>query len=142
MFPASTKILIVDDIQSLRDLLKAYLHRIGYWSLSEASDGQEALDLLWAANKAGEDFGLVISDWNMPNMDGIEFLKRIRMVPDWKHLPFLLLTTESEKAKVVEAVQAQVSNYVVKPVDEQTLKDKILKVWEKTQSTNTSTRPT
>jgi two-component system chemotaxis response regulator CheY len=131
MFPASTKILIVDDIQSLRDLLKAYLHRIGYWNLAEAADGQEALDLLWEADRNGEAFGFIISDWNMPNMDGIELLKRIRMVPDWKSLPFLLLTTESEKAKVVEAVQAQVSNYVVKPVDEQTLKEKMLKVWER-----------
>ncbi|RYZ61957.1 MAG: response regulator [Proteobacteria bacterium] len=132
MFPASTKILIVDDIQSLRDLLKAYLHRIGFWNLTEATDGQEALDLLWEADQKGEAVGLIISDWNMPNMDGIELLKRIRMVPDWKNLPFLLLTTESEKAKVVEAVQAQVSNYVVKPVDEQTLKEKLMKVWEKT----------
>lgn len=131
MFPEATKILIVDDIQSLRDLLKAYLRRLGYWNIEEVVDGQDALDKLWEAQSKGEEFGLVISDWNMPTMTGLELLKRVRMVPDWKNLPFLLLTTESEKARIVQAVQAQVSNYMVKPIDEQTLKDKIQKVWEK-----------
>ncbi len=131
MFPPSTRILIVDDIQSLRDLLKAYLRRLGYWNLLEAQDGQEALDILWQAQSAKEEIGLVISDWNMPVMTGLELLKRVRMVPDWKNLPFLLLTTESEKARVVQAVQAHVSNYMVKPIDEATLKEKLFKVWEK-----------
>ena len=131
MFPTSTKILIVDDIQSLRDLLKAYLRRLGYWNIEEFVDGQDALDALWGAQQKNEPFGLVISDWNMPTMTGLELLKRVRMVPDWKNLPFLLLTTESEKARIVEAVQAQVSNYMVKPIDEETLKEKIVKAWEK-----------
>lgn len=131
MFPPSTRILIVDDIQSLRDLLKAYLHRLGYWSISEAKDGQEALDILWDAQNRGEPIGLVICDWNMPVMTGIDLLKRVRMVPDWKTLPFLLLTTESEKNKIVEAIQSQVTNYMVKPVDEQTLKEKMIKAWDR-----------
>lgn len=131
MFTQTTKILIVDDVSSLRDLLKAYLRRLGFQNISEADDGQNALDALWLAHNSRVPFELVISDWNMPNMDGLELLKRVRQVPDWKTLPFLLLTTESEKDKVLEAVKADVSNYIIKPVDEATLKEKLAKAWEK-----------
>ncbi len=130
MFTQSTKILIVDDVQSLRDLLKAYLRRLGFQNISEADDGQIALDLLWQAQNSKMPFELVISDWNMPNMDGLNLLKRVRQVPDWKNLPFILLTTESEKEKVIEAVKADVSNYMIKPVEEATLKEKLAKAWD------------
>lgn len=130
MFTQSTKILIVDDVQSLRDLLKAYLRRLGFQNISEADDGQIALDLLWQAQNSKMPFELVISDWNMPNMDGLNLLKRVRQVPDWKNLPFILLTTESEKEKVIEAVKADVSNYMIKPVEEATLKEKLAKTWD------------
>lgn len=130
MFTQTTKILIVDDVQSLRDLLKAYLRRLGFQNIFEADDGQNALDALWNAQNAKAPFELVISDWNMPNMDGLNLLKRVRQVPDWKNLPFILLTTESEKEKVIEAVKADVSNYMIKPVEEVTLKEKLAKAWE------------
>ena len=132
MFPVHTRILIVDDMSSLRDLLKAYLRRLGYRNISEAEDGRIAYQALLAAKASGSQFDLIISDWNMPNLDGLEFLKLVRSSPEWKNLPFLLLTTESEKAKVLEAVLANVSNYMVKPVEEDMLKDKLKKVWEKT----------
>ncbi|RYZ68650.1 MAG: response regulator [Proteobacteria bacterium] len=131
MFPPHTRILIVDDMPSLRDLLKAYLRRLSFRNISEADDGRMAYQALLAAKASGAPFELVISDWNMPNLDGLEFLKLVRSSPDWKNLPFILLTTESEKAKVIEAVMAQVSNYMVKPVEENTLKEKLTKVWEK-----------
>ena len=131
MFPATSRILIVDDMQSLRDLLKAYLRRIGYRQISEAVDGRDAYQLMIAAKVTGAPFDLVISDWNMPVMDGLEFLKLVRNTPEWKTIPFLLLTTENEKNKVMEAVMAGVSNYMVKPVEEDTLKDKLRKIWEK-----------
>jgi len=131
MFPVHTRILIVDDMSSLRDLLKAYLRRLGYRNISEAEDGRVAYQALLAAKASGAQFDLIISDWNMPNLDGLEFLKLVRSSPEWKNLPFLLLTTESEKAKVLEAVLANVSNYMVKPVEEEMLKDKLKKVWEK-----------
>ena len=131
MFPPHTRILIVDDMSSLRDLLKAYLRRLGYRNISEAEDGRIAYQALLAAKASGSAFDLIISDWNMPNLDGLEFLKLVRSSPEWKNLPFLLLTTESEKAKVLEAVLANVSNYVVKPVEEETLKEKLKKIWEK-----------
>lgn len=131
MFPPHTRILIVDDMPSLRDLLKAYLRRMSYRNISEADDGQAAYQAILSAKAAGAPYELVISDWNMPNLDGLEFLKLVRQSNEWKNLPFVLLTTESEKGKVIEAVQAGVSNYMVKPVEEAMLKDKLTKVWEK-----------
>ena len=134
MFPAHTRILIVDDMSSLRDLLKAYLRRLGYRNISEAEDGRIAYQALLAAKAGGSPFELDISDWNMPNLDGIELLKLVRSSAEWKNLPFLLLTTESEKTKVLEAVLANVSNYMVKPVEEEMLKEKLKRIWEKPKS--------
>lgn len=131
MFAPNTKILIVDDMPSLRDLLKAYLRRLGFKVIHEAGDGHEAYTQMINAKAASAPFELVISDWNMPNTDGLELLKMVRGTPEWKNLPFLLLTTESEKGKVLEAVLAQVSNYIVKPVEEDVLREKLTKVWEK-----------
>lgn len=133
MFSPTTRVLIVDDMPSLRELLKAYLRRLGFRNIDEASDGREAYQMMVSAKASGGAFELIISDWNMPNMTGLELLKAVRTVNDWKNLPFLLLTTESEKAKVVEAVVAGVSNYIVKPVEEEILKEKLKKVWEKTK---------
>lgn len=131
MFPPSTRILIVDDMASLRDLLKAYLRRLGFKSITEAVDGRDAYQTMIASKAAGNSFELVISDWNMPNLNGIELLKLVRAVPEWKALPFVILTTENEKEKVMEAVLAQVSNYIVKPIEEPTLHEKLLRTWQK-----------
>ena len=133
MFPFATRILIVDDLESLRGLLKAYLQRIGFRAIDEAFDGQNALDMLWEAEHVKAPYGVVISDWNMPNMTGLDLLLRVRQVTAWKTLPFILLTTESEKDKIVSAVTAGVSNYMVKPVEEVMLREKLTKVWEKKQ---------
>jgi two-component system, chemotaxis family, chemotaxis protein CheY len=141
MFPQSTRILIIDDIRSLRDLLKAYLHRLGYTEITEAIDGDQGLNALWSAYNEQTPFELVISDWNMPNMTGIELLQRVRAVPEWKDLPFLILTTESEKARVVEAIQAHVSNYMVKPIDESMLWEKLEKIWAKKQKFDNTGTP-
>lgn len=135
MFPSQARILIVDDMPSLRDLLKAYLRRLNYRAISEAEDGRVAFQALLAAKASGAPFELIISDWNMPNLDGLELLKLVRATPEFKTLPFILLTTESEKAKVLEAVLAGVSNYMVKPVEEEMLKEKMKKVWEKFSGT-------
>jgi len=133
MFPLNTRILIVDDISSLRELLKAYLRRLGYKDIVEAVDGQEAYQVLVSSKSSsmGVGIGLVISDWNMPNLSGLDLLKLIRANPDWKSLPFLLTTTENEKHKVIEAIQSGASNYMVKPVEEATLKEKLERTWEK-----------
>ena len=131
MFNTNIKILVVDDMPSLRDLLKAYLRRLGYANISDAVDGNDAFKQLVQAKDSAAPFEMVISDWNMPNTTGLELLKKVRATAEWKNLPFILLTTESEKDKVMEAVLAQVSNYMVKPVDEENLKEKMRKVWEK-----------
>ena len=116
---------------SLRDLLKAYLRRLGYRQISEAGDGREAYQMMISAKAGGNSFELVISDWNMPNMTGLDLLKLVRSLPDWKTLPFLLLTTENEKEKVMEGVMAGASNYIVKPVEEKVLEEKLMRVWQK-----------
>ena len=131
MFPLNTKILVVDDIESLRELLKAYLDRLGYTNIQEAEDGKLALEMLWAAHLAAKPFELVISDWNMPNLNGLELLEAIRQKEHWKTLPFLFLTTESEKDKVLSAAQRGASNYIVKPIDEPLLKEKLQKIWDR-----------
>ena len=116
---------------SLRDLLKAYLRRFGYKHITEAVDGRDAYQTMIASKAAGNPFELVISDWNMPNLTGLELLKLVRAIPEWKTLPFILLTTENEKDKVMEAVMAGASNYMVKPVEEKTLEEKLLRTWQK-----------
>ena len=131
MFPSKTRILIVDDMQSLRELLGAYLRRLGYKDILEASDGQEAYQVLVDSKNRGLNIDLIISDWNMPNVNGLDLLKLIRANHSWSKLPFLLVTTESEKPKVVEAIQSGVTNYMVKPVEEATLKEKLERTWEK-----------
>lgn len=128
------RVLIVDDLPSLRMMLKAQLRRLGYRDIYEAEDGKAAYQIMVSCKAAGTPFHIIISDWNMPKFDGLELLRAVRAVPYWKALPFLLLTTESEKAKVVEAIVAGVSNYMVKPVDEKTLAEKLAAIWRKEQN--------
>lgn len=111
--------------------MKAYLRRLGFRQISDAEDGRDAYQAMISAKAAGISYELVICDWNMPNMTGLEFLKLLRAVPEWKALPFIMLTTENEKDKVVEAVMAGASNYMVKPVEEKMLEEKLLRVWQK-----------
>lgn len=131
MFPAGTRILIIDDMASLRDLLKAYLRRLGYKHISDASDGREAYQTMIAAKLSGSPFELIICDWNMPNITGLEFVKLVRANPDWKSIPIIMLTTENEKEKVMEAILAGATNYMVKPVEEQVLQEKLMRVYQK-----------
>lgn len=121
MFPATIKILIVDDMMTMRKLVKRALDTMGFKTVEEADDGQKA----WEKLQANPDIALVISDWNMPNCSGLEFLKRVRADSRFKKLPFILLTAEAEAHQVTEAVQAGVSNYCVKPFTADGLKQKI-----------------
>lgn len=133
MFPITSRILIADDMPSLRELLKAHLRRMGFKVIVEANDGQEAYQLMVSAKAAGSHFDLVISDWNMPGMNGVDLLKVVRAVEAWKNLPFIMLTTESEKSRVMEAILAGASNYIVKPIEANTLEEKLKAVWAKMQ---------
>ncbi len=120
------KILVVDDFSTMRRIVKNILKQLGYENIEEAEDGAQAYNKLKSGN-----FGFVVSDWNMPNMDGLELLKRVRSDPDLKGLPFLMVTAEAEKDKVIEAIKAGVSNYIVKPFTAEVLKEKMDRIFEK-----------
>lgn len=131
MFPVTTKILIADDMPTIRDLVKNQLKALGYKSILEATDGEQALQLLIANNVPGSQIELVISDWNMPKMTGLEFLKQVRASQEWVNLPFVLLTSESERDQVTEAILAGVSQYIVKPFAAKSFEEKLRSVWAK-----------
>lgn len=121
----SIRILIVDDMSTMRRIIKNTLKQLGYQNMEEAEDGQQALGKL-----RQESFGFVVSDWNMPNMNGLDLLKAIRQDPELKTLPVMLVTAEAKKENILEAIQSGVSNYVVKPFTADTLKEKIDRIFE------------
>ena len=120
MTDQNMKILTVDDFSTMRRIIRNMLRQLGYSNIVEAEDGVEALNLL---HKEKVDF--IISDWNMPNMSGLDLLKAVRADENLKPIPVLLVTAEALKENVVEAVKAGVNNYVVKPFTAETLKEKI-----------------
>lgn len=131
MFGTETRILVVDDMPSIRDLVRNHLKSMGYKNILEAPDGDQALKLMIQHNTSGTPIQLVISDWNMPLMSGLELLKQVRATPEWVNLPFLLLTSESERDEVTEAILAGVSQYVVKPFAGKIFEDKLRAAWQK-----------
>ena len=120
------KILIVDDFSTMRRIIKNLLRDLGYTNTDEADDGQTALPKLEAGG-----FDFLVTDWNMPGMQGIDLLKAVRANPDLKELPVLMVTAESKREQIVEAAQAGVNGYVVKPFTAGTLKEKIDKIFER-----------
>jgi two-component system, chemotaxis family, chemotaxis protein CheY len=131
MFPKDTRILIIDDMPSIRDLVKAQLKSMGYNTLLEAQDGEEGLVVLNKQLSGGEPVQLVISDWNMPKLKGLELLKKVRSMSEFKDLPFVLLTSEAEREQVTGAVLSGVSQYIVKPFSGKVFEDKLKTVWDK-----------
>jgi len=119
----SMNVLIVDDYKTMLRIIRNLLKQIDFNNVEEATDGAEALSKLRAGN-----FGLVISDWNMAPMTGLELLQEVRQDTRLKSLPFIMITAESKTENVVAAKQAGVSNYIVKPFNAETLKEKIEKV--------------
>ena len=120
------KILVVDDFPTMRRIVKTLLRQLGYTNIIEAEDGELAYKML----KSTPDIEFIVSDWNMPNMTGLELLKTVRADEKFKHLPFLMVTAEAEKENIIEAVKSGVSNYVVKPFTAATLKEKMAKVFQ------------
>jgi len=120
------KILVVDDFSTMRRIVKNILKQLGFENIEEAEDGGQAYQKV----KEGG-FGFVITDWNMPNVDGLAFLQSVRNDPQYKDLPVLMVTAEAEKEKVVTAVQAGVDNYIVKPFTAEVLKEKMDKILQK-----------
>ncbi len=120
------KILIVDDFSTMRRIIKNLLRELGFNNTAEADDGNTALPVL---QSGGIDF--LVTDWNMPGMTGIDLLKAVRADPSLAKLPVLLVTAEAKKEQIVDAAQAGVNGYVVKPFTAQTLKEKIEKIFER-----------
>lgn len=114
------KFMVVDDSPTMRKIVVNALKRLGYNDIVEAEDGKDALAKLHI-----EQVDFVITDWNMPNMNGLEFTKTIRASQEFKDLPILMVTTRGMKEDVLDALQARVNNYVVKPFTPQVLKQKI-----------------
>lgn len=133
MFPLHIKILIADDMPSVRDLVLRELRNMGYSYVISAKDGIEAWNILKAEFDKGAPVDLVISDWNMPFLQGIELLKKVRSTPEMAEMPFVLLTAESEKEQVTEAVIMGVSQYILKPFSSKNFQDKLKSAWQKHQ---------
>ena len=126
MYDYKIKILVVDDFATMRNMVKNLLKEVGFVNIEEAKDGVQAYTKL----KQGG-FGFIVSDWNMPNLDGIGLLKKVREDEELKDLPFLMVTAEAEKEKIVLALQAGVNNYIVKPFTGEVLKNRINEMFEK-----------
>lgn len=120
----SMKILIVDDFATMRRIMKNILKQIGFTNIIEADDGTTALEEL-----KKNSIDLIISDWNMPKMTGLDLLKSVRGSSEYKDIPFLMVTAEAQKQNVIDAVQAGVSNYVVKPFTAEAISEKIGKIF-------------
>jgi len=120
------RILVVDDFSTMRRIIKNILRQLGFNNIIEADDGSSAWETL---NKDKIDF--IISDWNMPKMPGIELLRKVRSSEEFVNLPFLMVTAEAQQENIIEAVQAKVSNYIVKPFTAETLGQKIDKIFDK-----------
>jgi len=117
-------ILVVDDFSTMRRIIKGLLHDLGYSKVSEADDGLTALPMLKSGN-----FDFLITDWNMPGMPGVELLRLVRADEKLAKLPVLMLTAESKREQIIEAAQAGVSGYVIKPFTAAILKEKIDKIF-------------
>ena len=122
-------ILVVDDFSTMRRIVKNLLVEIGFSNIAEADDGKTALPILEAG---GIDF--LVTDWNMPGMPGIDLLKAVRANPELATLPVLMVTAEAKREQIMEAAEAGVNGYVVKPFTADTLKEKVDKVFERLEN--------
>ena len=124
--PSKIKFLVVDDFSTMRRIVRNLLKELGYINADEAEDGAVALQKL-----QGGGFDFVISDWNMPNMDGLQLLQAVRADPTLRHLPVLMITAEAKKENIIAAAQSGASGYIVKPFTAGTLNEKLVKIFEK-----------
>jgi two-component system chemotaxis response regulator CheY len=126
MAEQNLRFLVVDDFSTMRRIVRNLLKELGYSNVEEAEDGVEGL-----AKLRGGQFDFVVSDWNMPNMDGLEMLKQIRADAALSKLPVLMVTAEAKKENIIAAAQAGANGYVVKPFTAATLDEKLSKIFEK-----------
>jgi two-component system, chemotaxis family, chemotaxis protein CheY len=120
------RFLVVDDFSTMRRIVRNLLKELGFTNVDEAEDGAIALQKLQSGG-----FEFVVTDWNMPNMDGLTLLQSIRATPTLKHLPVLMITAEAKKENIIAAAQSGASGYIVKPFTAGTLSEKLNKIFEK-----------
>jgi len=123
-YDTGMRVLVVDDFSTMRKIVKNILRQLGFNNIVEADDGSTAWEIL---QKDNIDF--IVSDWNMPTMSGIELLRKVRASEEYADIPFLMVTAEAQQENIIEAVQAKVSNYIVKPFTPETLGQKIEKIF-------------
>lgn len=126
MVDTNMKFLVVDDFSTMRRIVRNLLKELGFTNVQEAEDGVDGLNRL----RSEGDFDFVVTDWNMPNMTGLDMLKAIRSDPGLKHLPVLMVTAEAKRENIIEAAQAGASGYVVKPFTAGTLDEKLKKIFQ------------
>ncbi len=131
MFPKDTHILVVDDSINIRQIVCDNLRRMGFMKMETAADANEAFGKLVHYSKTTTPFTLILSDLNMPGPTGLDFLKQVRETDKFKEIPFLLVTTESEKQSVIQAAMSGVTGYVVKPFNLETLTRRLQEAWKK-----------
>lgn len=133
MFNPATKFLVADDTKTIRSMLREILNKLGFREVSEAEDGRQALTMMKAALAEKNPFGFIICDWNMPGFTGLDLLEARNNDPGFRHVPFLMVTIESDRDYVLRAVAMGVSDYVVKPFSEATIKTKMQSIWNRMQ---------
>ncbi len=120
------KILVVDDFSTMRTIVKDLLRELGFSHFEEAEDGVKAWAMIQTAH-----YDFIVCDWNMPNMTGLELLKKVRNEPSVKNTPFLLISAEAKRSQIIEATEAGVDDYIVKPFTAATLNEKIYAIFER-----------
>lgn len=131
MFPPNTLFLLVDDMEPLRRVVRSMLKDMGYLNICEASSAQQALQMLEKTFAINRPVNVILSDWQMPGMTGLEFLEAVRTTELYAHLPFVMITAEGQREQILAAIQAGVSSYLIKPISPAQLHDKLKAVWIK-----------
>jgi len=131
MFSTDTRFLVVDDSPTGRDMVKELLSRLGYSNITEAVDGLDAVESLEKSSNEGKSFNIVIADWNMPRMNGLDLLVYMKQNPKYNTIPFLMFTAESDVSLVTLALSSGADEFIVKPVTEENLLEKLKSIWTK-----------
>jgi two-component system, chemotaxis family, chemotaxis protein CheY len=134
MFPPTTRFLLVDDMEPLRRVVRSMLKELGYKEVEEAASAYEAIQALERIAMTGRNIDIILSDWQMPGMSGMEFLEFVRATESLKNIPFVMITAEGHREQILAAIQAGVSSYLVKPFSLAQFHDKLKGVWIKLNS--------
>lgn len=131
MFPPTTRFLLVDDMEPLRRIVRNMLKELGYKEVEESAGALEAIQALERIQKSGRNVDIILSDWSMPGMTGLEFLQFVRATEGLKSIPFVMITAEGQREQILAAIQAGVSSYLIKPFSLAQFQGKLKGVWIK-----------